>query len=91
MEQVIINKNDRVVVVIEAGWIVGGNRTVDPVTGRITLRDAVHVLKWTHGGFALLCKDPLAAGASLRPCDLPFEIPARAEIFSVPVAESWGR
>lgn len=74
----------RAVVVVDRGWIFAGD--VERANGRIVLRRALHVFKWTGIGFAKMVE---TANADLRPI-ADVDIPAGAEVFSVPVADDWG-
>lgn len=78
---------NRAVVVVDRGWIFAGD--VTRKDGRIRLNRAVHVLSWAQNGFAGLCADPKKAGAKLNQC-APVDMPADAELFCVPVGDSWG-
>lgn len=95
MENVVINgveyapitKGSRAVVVVDRGWIFAGD--VTGRDGRIYLSRAVWVFRWSSVGFAAVVDDPKKAKADIRPiADL--DIPVGAEVFRVPVGESWG-
>lgn len=79
----------RHVVVVDRGWIFAGDREVRE-DGTIVLTQAFQVLKWSKNGFAGLCADPTAAGATLLKMEQPVEIPQDSEIFRVPVGDAWG-
>jgi hypothetical protein len=79
---------NRVVLVVDRGWIFAGDLTEED--GRIYLDRAVHVLSWQTGGFATLCSDPKAAGAKLTKLSSRVDVPEGAEVFRVPVSDSWG-
>lgn len=97
MQNVIINgveyapvanmSGTRAVVVVDRGWIFAGDVTRE--NGRIRLANALHVFKWERLGFSGMIADPKAAKADLRPI-ADVDIPAGAEVFSVPVADGWG-
>ncbi len=75
----------RAVVVVDRGWIFAGD--VREENGRIYLTRAVWVFRWESVGFAAVVADP--AKADIRPiADL--DIPCGAEIFRIPVPETWG-
>jgi hypothetical protein len=75
----------RAVIVVDRGWIFAGDVTRED--GRIKLSRAVWVFKWSSCGFAQVIEDP--SKADIRKI-ADVDIPAGAEIFSVPVNESWG-
>ena len=79
---------NRAVVVVDRGWIFAGD--VVRENGRIYLSNAVHVFRWENVGFAGIIADCKAGNADLRPI-ADVDIPAGAEVFSVPVPETWGR
>lgn len=78
----------RAVVVVDRGWIFAGDVTRE--NGRIHLANAVHVFRWENVGFAGIIADHKAGNADLRPI-ADVDIPAGAEVFSVPVPDTWGR
>jgi len=75
---------NRAVIVVDRGWIFAGDVTRE--NGRIKLTRALHVFKWESIGFAKMIE---TAKADLRKI-ADVDIPVDAEIFSVPVPESWG-
>jgi hypothetical protein len=79
---------NRAVVVVDRGWIFAGDVTRE--NGRIYLANAVHVFRWESVGFAGIIADCKAGSADLRPI-ADVDIPASAEVFSVPVPATWGR
>jgi hypothetical protein len=76
----------RAVVVVDRGWVFAGDVTEE--NGRIYLDRALHVFNWS-GGFPLMISDPNAAEADLRKVSR-VDIPDGAEVFRVPVGDSWG-
>lgn len=74
----------RAVVVVDRGWIFAGDITRE--NGRIRISRAVHVFAWDSIGFAKMVE---TEQADLRPI-FDIDLPEGAEIFSVPVADSWG-
>ena len=74
----------RAVVVVDRGWIFAGDVTRE--NGRIRLSRALHVFRWESIGFAKMVE---TAQADLRPI-ADVEMPADAEIFCVPVSDTWG-
>tara|TARA_R110001599_G_scaffold63016_2_gene175364 strand:+ start:390 stop:707 length:318 start_codon:yes stop_codon:yes gene_type:complete len=79
-------KGTRCIVVVDRGWIYAGD--VSEADGRIFLDRAVWVFKWTGVGFAAVIADP--SKADIRPVAYRVDIPAGAEIYRVPVPQSWG-
>ena len=78
----------RAVVVVDRGWIFAGD--VRREDGRIYLTQAVLVDRWEQIGFYGMIATPLSEKVTLRLMSQPVEIPAGAEIFSVPVPDDWG-
>lgn len=76
---------NRAVIVVDRGWIFAGDVTRE--NGRIKLGRALHVFKWESVGFAGMLEN--TKKADLRPI-ADVDIPEGAEIFAVPVSESWG-
>lgn len=69
---------NRCVVVVDRGWIFAGDVT-----------RALHVFSWAQNGLSGMVADPKKAKADLRPiADL--DLPNDAELFCVPVGDSWG-
>ena len=77
----------RAVVVVDRGWIFAGD--VTRKDGRIYISNALHVFKWEALGFSGMIDNPKKAKADLRPI-ADVDIPAGAEVFSVPVQDGWG-
>lgn len=75
----------RAVVVVDRGWIFAGD--VVREDGRIRLSRCVWVFRWESCGFSKVIEDP--SNADIRPM-ADVDIPAGAEIFSVPVSANWG-
>lgn len=76
---------NRAIVVVDRGWIFAGD--VTRKDGFIYLSRALHVFKWESVGFAGIVER--TDKADLRPI-ADVQIPEGAEIFCVPVHESWG-
>lgn len=76
---------NRAIIVVDRGWIFAGDVTRE--NGRIKLTRALHVFKWESVGFAGMIED--TKKADLRKI-ADVDIPEDAEIFCVPVSESWG-
>jgi hypothetical protein len=81
---VVRNAGTRAVIVVDRGWIFAGDMTRE--NGRIKLTNAVHVFSWSGIGFAKMVE---TEEADLRPI-ADVDIPEAAEIFCVPVHDSWG-
>jgi len=75
----------RAIVVVDRGWIFAGDVTRE--NGRIRLSRALHVFKWESVGFAGIIEN--TSKADLRPI-ADVDIPEGAEIFCVPVPDTWG-
>lgn len=77
----------RAVVVVDRGWIFAGD--VSEEDGRIRLSRAVWVFRWERVGFAAVVAAPKTEGVDIRPV-ADVDIPSGAEVFRVPVPDSWG-
>ena len=78
---------NRAVVVVDRGWIFAGDVTRE--NGRIKLSRAIHVFRWESIGFDGMIANPQSSKVTLKP--LPdVDMPQDAEIFAIPVDESWG-
>lgn len=78
-------KCNRCIIVVDRGWIFAGDVTRE--NGRIKLSRALHVFKWESVGFAGMIEN--TNNVDLRKIT-DVDIPEDAEIFCVPVSESWG-
>ncbi len=78
----------RAVIVVDRGWIFAGDVTRE--NGRIRLTRAVWVFRWECIGFDGMIADPKSAQVTLRLIPNGVDLPEGAEIFSVPVDDSWG-
>jgi hypothetical protein len=79
--------DNRAVIVVDRGWIFAGDVTRE--NGRIKLSRAIHVFRWESIGFDGMIKDPKSSKVTLK--SLPdVDMPQDAEIFAIPVEESWG-
>ena len=76
---------DRAVIVVDRGWIFAGDITRE--NGRIKISRAVWVFRWESCGFSKVIEDP--TNADIRPVS-DVDMPEGAEIFCVPVHDSWG-
>lgn len=78
----------RAVIVVDRGWIFAGD--VTRANGRITLTDAVWVMRWESVGFDGVIANPGNNKVKIKPMPQSVEIPQSAEIFCVPVHDTWG-
>ena len=78
----------RAVVVVDRGWIFAGNVTRE--NGRIRLDRAVWVFRWESVGFDGMIANPKSSQVSIRSMPNGVDLPEGAEIFCVPVDDSWG-
>ena len=78
----------RAVVVVDRGWIFAGDVTRE--NGRIRLDRAVWVFRWESIGFDGMIANPQSSQVSIRSMPNGVDLPEGAEIFCVPVDDSWG-
>ena len=78
---------NRAVVVVDRGWIFAGDIVRE--NGRIKLSRAIHVFRWESIGFDGVIKNPKSNKVTLKPL-ADVDMPADAEIFSIPVESEWG-
>lgn len=78
----------RAVVVLDRGWIYAGD--VTERDGRIELRRAILVAKWTEGWFDGMISNPKSSSVVLRPLQNMVDIPAGSELYRIPVSDDWG-
>ena len=78
----------RAVVVVDRGWIFAGDVTRE--NGRIKLDRAIHVFRWESIGFDGVIDNPKSINVTLKPMPSGVDLPEGAEIFCVPVDDSWG-
>ena len=78
----------RAVVVVDRGWIFAGDVTRE--NGRVRLSRAVLVFRWESIGFDGMIANPKSEKVEIRPIPNDVDLPEGAEIFMVPVADSWG-
>ena len=77
----------RAVVVLDRGWIFAGD--VERKDGRILMTRVVHVRSWSSIGFDGMVNDPKSDKVVLHK-HKDLDVPAGAEVFSVPVDDTWG-
>ena len=78
----------RAVIVVDRGWIFAGDVTRE--NGRIRLDRAVWVFRWESIGFDGMVANPRSTKVDIRPIPNGVDLPQGAEIFLVPVDDSWG-
>ena len=78
----------RAVVVVDRGWIFAGDVTRE--NGRIRLNRAVWVFRWESVGFDGMIANPESSQVTIRSMPNGVDLPEGAEIFCVPVDDSWG-
>ena len=78
----------RAVVVVDRGWVFAGDVTRE--NGRIRLSRSVWVFRWESVGFDGVIADPKSSKVTIRPMPTGVDLPDGAEIFLVPVDDSWG-
>ena len=79
---------NRAVVVVDRGWIFAGDVTRE--NGRIRLDRAVWVFRWESIGFDGMIANPQSSQVSIRSMPNGVDLPEGAEVFCVPVDDSWG-
>jgi hypothetical protein len=78
---------NRAVVVVDRGWIFAGDVTRE--NGRIKLSRAIHVFRWESIGFDGMISNPKSNKVTLKPL-ADVDMPESAEIFCIPVPDTWG-
>ena len=78
----------RAVIVVDRGWIFAGD--VTRTDGRIRLDRAVWVFRWQGCGFDGVLSNPRQSGVTIKPLAHVVDIPEDAEVFCVPVSDTWG-
>ena len=78
----------RAVIVVDRGWIFAGD--IVRKDGRIRISRAVWVFRWEGVGFDGVLADPKQSKVQLRPLQHDVDLPSDAEIFCVPVTDTWG-
>ena len=79
---------NRCVVVVDRGWVFAGD--VTRKDGRIVLTRAVHVRRWDSIGFDGVIANPKSEKVVLKKLDSAVDMPADAELFCIPVSDTWG-
>lgn len=78
----------RAVLVLDRGWIVAGD--IEDKDGRILVTRAVHVRGWDSIGFDGMIANPKDTKVRIKQIPNGFNCPADAELFRVPVEDTWG-
>jgi hypothetical protein len=79
---------DRHITVLDRGWIMVGNMSLDKDTGVYTMTDCANIRSFKKVGFGGLTQGAKNAEAVLDKC-APIKFHARAMIFCVPISEGW--
>ena len=82
---------NRHVVVIDRGWIVAGDVTVDELTKELIVSDALHVFRWESIGFTGVLESPKRDKVTLKKIPYPVKVPSGSVIFTIPVPSDWGK
>lgn len=88
IQQQIVPKGDRAVVVVDRGWIWAGD--VEDIGDAIRLTRALWVFRWESIGFDGVIKDPKHKSVQIKPMPQPVEIPKGSVIFRIAVPQHWG-
>ncbi len=83
-----LGDKNRHVIVLDRGWIYAGDLTEK--NGRIRLERAVNLRSFSQLGFEGAIADPGSPKVTIRKMTAPVDIPTNAELFRVPVGDSWG-
>lgn len=83
-----VPNGNRVVVVVDRGWIFAGD--VTEKGGRIYLDRAVWVFRWEAIGFNGMLENPASDKVNIRKLNHRVDIPVGAEVYRVPVVCDWG-
>jgi aspartokinase-like uncharacterized kinase len=83
-----VESTGRAVLVLDRGWIFAGD--VTETDGHVRLTRAVHVRNWSSIGFDGMIANPDSDNVTLKRLDHCVDFPVEAELFRVPVGDSWG-
>ncbi len=81
-------KGDKVLLVLDKGFIFVGHVRDNSTTGRVEVSDCVNVRRWEAQGFGGLTRGAKTSKAILDDAE-DFSCPASVEIFRVPLADDW--
>lgn len=82
---------NRMVVVVDRGWIFAGDVETDEVTNDLVIHNAIHVFRWESIGFTGVLANPKDSKVTLKTSPYPVRVPAGSVIFTVPVDANWGK
>lgn len=80
-------KGKRCVIIVDRGWIFAGD--IEDKDGRIKITRAVHVFSWSGIGFAAMLALPKGK-VDIRLLGHDVDLPSDAELFRIPVSDTWG-
>ena len=89
--QTTVPTGNRVVCVIDRGWIFAGDVETDEVTKDLVIHNAIHVFRWESIGFTGVLQNPNNGKVTLKNSPYPVRVPLGSVIFTVPVDENWGK
>lgn len=81
-------KGNRMVIVIDRGWIFAGDVTTDG--DYLNLDNATWVFRWEEIGFSGVVANPKSDKVDLRQMSNPVQVPLGSVIFRIPVSDDWG-
>lgn len=81
-------KGNRVVLVLDRGWIFAGD--LERKNDRLILTRALQVRHYREIGFEGMLEDPHSKKVTIKKMSHAVDCPASAELFCIPVAEDWG-
>ena len=81
---------NRYAVIIDRGWIVIGDVDETSNAGKLTLHRPINLVRWGSGHLGGALADPDANDVVTATLQGPVLVPASAELFRVPVGDSWG-
>jgi len=84
-----VPSGNRCVVVVDRGWVFAGD--VERKDGRIKISNALWVFRWESIGFDGMVRDPKSSKVTIKPLGHCVDMPADAEVFCVPVSDTWGK
>ena len=79
---------NRHVVIVDRGWIFAGDIVEDG--DRIVLERVVNIRRWESMGLEGVIDNPKSSKVTIRKMPHAVSLPAGAEIFRIPVSDSWG-
>lgn len=79
---------NRVVLVLDRGWIFAGDLTRK--NDRLVLTRVLQVRHWSGIGFEGMLENPQSDKVIIKKMSHPVDCPASAELFCIPVSPEWG-